>query len=82
MDKHMEKVGIHTDYIQLDQLLKWAGIIETSGQIKHFMETSKVFVNGSVCTEKRKKIHINDVVDIEGKGSLIVVRETGKGEEA
>ena len=29
----MEKISIHTESIQLDQLLKWAGIIESGGQV-------------------------------------------------
>ena len=32
--KEQQQVPIHTEYIQIDQLLKLEGIIETGGQIK------------------------------------------------
>ena len=32
-----ETISIHTDYIQLDQLLKYANILSTGGQIKEVL---------------------------------------------
>lgn len=63
---------IHTEYIQLDQLLKLEGVIMTGGQIKPLLENKDILVNGSVCTEKRKKIYPNDVVTINHIGEWIV----------
>lgn len=74
-DRDIEKVMIHTDYIQLDQLLKFQGIISTGGQIKPLVEDNKVFLNGNICKEKRKKILPCDVVDIDGIGSFLVTKE-------
>ena len=36
--KEKQQVPIHTEYIQIDQLLKLEGIIETGGQIKSFID--------------------------------------------
>ena len=36
--KEQQQVPIHTEYIQIDQLLKLEGIIETGGQIKSFID--------------------------------------------
>ncbi len=77
MDKHIEKVAIQTEYIQLDQLVKFSGLLSTGGQIKPLLEEKCIFVNGEICTAKRKKLYHGDVVDIKGLGSLLVV----KGEE-
>lgn len=52
--KEQIDVAIHTDYIQLDQALKLAGIIMTGGQIKPLLEEGAISLNGQVCTEKRK----------------------------
>ena len=77
MSKEMQKVSIHTDYIQLDQLLKWIGITSTGGQVKVFIDTQSVLVNNVLCEEKRKKIKIGDIVEIKNIGSYIIVKEGG-----
>lgn len=74
-DRDIEKVAIHTEYIQLDQLLKFQGMISTGGQIKPLVDNGKIFLNGKSCTEKRKKIYPGDVVDVDGFGSIMVVAE-------
>lgn len=71
----MEKIEIHTEYIQLDQLLKWAGLISTGGQIKGLLEDKQIYLNGVLCTEKRKKIRPGDVIDVKNQGSWTVVKK-------
>ena len=44
----MEKITIHTENIQLDQLLKWAGIVESGGQVKLMLEDEIIKVNGNI----------------------------------
>ena len=73
--KEQIDVAIHTDYIQLDQALKLAGIIMTGGQIKPLLEEGAISLNGQVCTEKRKKLHVGDQVEIAGFGSLFISQE-------
>ncbi|MCF0154403.1 MAG: RNA-binding S4 domain-containing protein [Veillonella sp.] len=68
-------VEIHTDYIQLDQALKLAGIIATGGQVKPLVEEGLVMVNGQACDEKRKKLYPQDVVALEGFGTLTILKE-------
>ena len=59
--KEQQQVPIHTEYIQIDQLLKLEGIIETGGQIKSFIDEGILTLNGQVVTEKRKKCRVGDV---------------------
>ena len=66
MSKPITEVGIHTEYIQLDQLLKFEGIIETGGQIKPLLEEGLITINGVVCKEKRKKLRSGDIISIDG----------------
>lgn len=70
-----ETISIHTDYIQLDQLLKYANILATGGQIKELLAEDLITLNGTIVTEKRKKIYPNDVVSIGDEISITVVKE-------
>lgn len=70
-----ETISIHTDYIQLDQLLKYANILATGGQIKELLAEELITLNGTIVTEKRKKIYPNDMVSIGDEISITVVKE-------
>jgi ribosome-associated protein len=65
-------VKINSPMIQLNQLLKWIGILETGGQISFLMEEATIFINGIVVHEKRKKIYPGDIVTIAGENYIIV----------
>lgn len=71
----MEKITIHTENIQLDQLLKWAGIVESGGQVKLMLEDEIIKVNGNIETARRHRLHEGDIVEIEGIGSWQVAVE-------
>lgn len=58
--------------IQLNQLLKWIGVLETGGQISLLMEEETILVNGIVVHEKRKKIYPGDIVKIANENYIIV----------
>lgn len=68
----MEEIEIHSPTINLDQLLKWAGIVETGGQVKLMIEDQMIKLNGNVVSERRKKITPGDVLEIEGVGKWTV----------
>ncbi len=72
---NQETVSIHTEYIQLDQLLKYANILSTGGQVKLLLEEEKITLNGILITEKRKKIYPNDVVTIANEVTITIVKE-------
>jgi len=63
----IEMVGITTEVIQLDQLLKWMGLTETGGQARFLIDAGKIQVNGMIVRERRKKIHPGDWLLIEGQ---------------
>lgn len=46
---HMKQVFIHTEFIKLDSLLKFAGAVETGGEAKEVILAGKVSVNGAPC---------------------------------
>ena len=59
-------VKIHTDFIKLDALLKFAGVAETGGQSKELVAAGTVLVNGFTCTMRGKKIRPGDRVEADG----------------
>lgn len=69
----MEKVKIETEYIKLDQFLKLAGLVQTGGQGKILVQEGNILVNNKTCTKRGKKLRRDDIVEIKGKKSYIVV---------
>lgn len=69
----MEKIEITTETIQLDQFLKWAGVIESGGQVKNMIENELIYVNDVLEKARRKKLKNSDVVRISKVGSWKVV---------
>ncbi len=66
------KTEIHTDYIKLDALLKYAGAVETGGQGKELVASGQVQVNGEPCKMRGKKIRRGDRVQIGEKEIEVV----------
>lgn len=64
----MEEIEIYTADINMDQLLKWAGIIDNGAQVKPLIEEKLIKLNGHLVTERRKKVHPGDIIDITGIG--------------
>lgn len=70
---HKEEISIRDEYIKLDSLLKFAGIVETGGMAKEIISLGKVKVNGEVCTQRGKKIRVGDEVLIEEIEEAVVI---------
>ncbi len=69
-----EEVKINTEYIKLDQLLKFSGVAENGSDAKDMILDEIVLVNGSVCTMRGKKIRPNDVVKIEFEDETLLIK--------
>lgn len=63
----MEKltIPITTEYIKLDQLLKFSGLAEHGAMAKDMILDGIVSVNGETCTMRGKKIRARDIVTVE-----------------
>ena len=60
----IEKIGISTEFIKMDSLLKYAGVCMTGGEAKTIIEEGIVFFNGEVCTMRGKKVRPGDEVAV------------------
>ena len=67
----MERVVIHTDFIKLDALLKFAGLCETGGEAKERIQAGEVRLNGEVCTMRGKTRRPGDTVELDGRAVRI-----------
>ena len=67
----MKKIVINTEYIKLNQFLKWAGICETGGEADIVIAQEKVSVNGLKEIKGGKKLYPGDRVEIYGSEYLI-----------
>ena len=63
----METITITTEYIKLQDLLKFAAAVQTGGEAKLAVQEGEVSVNGEVCTMRGKKIRPGDVVAFNGQ---------------
>ena len=63
----MKTVRITTEFIKLQDLLKFANAVETGGMAKECVQNGEVLVNGEVCTMRGKKIRPGDEVVFEGQ---------------
>ena len=68
----MEKVEINTEYIKLDQFLKWAGACDNGAMAKGFVIDGFVKVNGIVELQRGKKLRNGDTVEFENKQYAVV----------
>ena len=70
----VEKIGINTEFIKMDSLLKYAGLCMTGGEAKSLIEEGCVLFNGEVCTMRGKKVRPGDQVSL-GDALLKIVAE-------
>ncbi len=57
---------IQTEFIRLQDLLKYEGLCETGGMAKARIQDGEVLVNGEVCTMRGKKLRSGDRVTLDG----------------
>ena len=71
----METITITTEYIKLQDLLKFAAAVDTGGEAKLAVQEGDVTVNGQVCTMRGKKIRPGDVVEALGHKLVVAAEE-------
>ena len=63
----MEKIIITTEFIKLQDLLKFANAVSTGGEAKIVIQEGEVKVDGEVCTMRGEKIRPGNVVEFNGE---------------
>jgi ribosome-associated protein len=65
MTQHIE-FELDRDYVELNQLLKLAGLCDSGGQGKQIVASGAVYVDGQQELRKTCKIHAGQVVQLDG----------------
>ncbi|CAM3052782.1 S4 domain-containing protein YaaA [Sporolactobacillus spathodeae] len=60
-------------YITLGQFLKFAGLIQTGGEAKHFLNEATIFVNGELESRRGRKLHVGDKILINDQDSFSII---------
>lgn len=60
-------VVISTEFIKLQDAMKYANIVYSGGEAKTLIQEGQVTVNGEVCTMRGKKLRPGDVFGFGGE---------------
>ena len=68
-------VAIHTEFIKLQDAMKYANIVYSGGEAKQLILEEQVKVNGEVCTMRGKKLYAGDTFSCMGAVYVICNHE-------
>ncbi len=68
-----ETITITTEYIKLDQLLKFSGLAENGADAKDMVLSEMAEVNGELCTMRGKKIRPGDKVKVYFEDETVLI---------
>ena len=71
-----ERVVIYTEFIKLQDALKYANAVESGGFAKTVIQEGEVTVNGEVCTMRGKKLYPGDRFSFNGQHYLVCIHES------
>jgi ribosome-associated protein len=66
---------LKTEYIDLSQLLKAAGLAMSGGEAKFFVTEGLVLVNGELESRKRRKLRGGDIVIFDKEHKVCIITE-------
>lgn len=69
-------VTIQTEFIKLDNALKFANAVESGGMAKTVIQDGRVSVNGEICTMRGKKLYAGDRFSFMGANYVICAYES------
>ena len=69
----MEKIKISSEYIKLDQFLKWSRVVNSGVEAKFLIKEGLVKVNNEIEIRRGKKLYDEDIVEVENKEFKIKV---------
>ena len=69
--ENMVDLAIHTEFIKLQDAMKYANIVYSGGEAKTLILEEQVSVNGEVCTMRGKKLRPGDKFSFMGQTYLI-----------
>lgn len=71
----MKNITIHTDFIKLNQLLKWIGVADSGAKANEMIKDGYIKLNDELETRRGKKIYPDDKVVFNNNQEFFIVRE-------
>ena len=68
-------VAINTEFIKLQDAMKYANIVYSGGEAKQLIQEEQVLVNGEICTMRGKKLRPGDRFTFMEQTYLISIHE-------
>jgi ribosome-associated protein len=68
------EVPIRGEMIRLGQLLKLAGVLDTGAEVKQFLATRTVLVNGTPEDRRGRQLHPGDIVSVGDHELRVIAR--------
>lgn len=70
----MQVIEVEGEYITLTQVLKLTNEFESGGEIKWYIRSEGVLVNGEIAYERGRKLYNNDRITLKHNGNSYVIR--------
>lgn len=67
-----KEIKITTEYIKLDQFIKFVGIVSNGGEAKFLIAEGAVEVNGETELRRGRKLRIKDVIKYKNNEFVII----------
>jgi len=72
--ENAQPLEISTEYIKLQDVLKFANLVGSGGEAKVLIQEGQVTVNGEVCTMRGKKLRPGDIFTFQGQTILVTAK--------
>jgi len=72
----MKEIYIKDNFITVGQILKLSNLFSSGGEVKHYILTEGVYINGKKEHRRGKKVFANDIVSLKTSESFIVKRSS------
>jgi ribosome-associated protein len=71
----LQTITIHTEYIKLNQFLKWINVAASGAEANQMIRDGKVKVDGQIELRRGRKLYPGNCIKIEGDGLYSITRE-------
>lgn len=68
----MREIAITTEFIKLQDLLKFSNMVETGGEAKERIQAGEAQVNGEPCLQRGRKIRPGDKICFSGEWLTVI----------
>lgn len=72
----MQTITIHTEFIKLQDLMKFADIVSSGGEAKILIQSGQVLVDGEPCLQRGRKIKPGTTVTFQNKSYSVTYADS------